>query len=107
MAGWGCQWHVVMFCVLGWGMKQYSTGTTTPQRRCIQKVVTLEDKLAEKPVTGKEPEAIALRLSNALLLGAKGFRRTVHRFFNIGYLLWSIKQSIVFNLRIYSSTYIQ
>ena len=38
-----------------------------------QKVVTLEDKLAEKPVTGKSRKTDALRLSN-VSRPAKGFR---------------------------------
>ncbi len=52
---------LVMFCVLGWGMK-------------TMKVVTLEDKLVEKPVTGKSRKSrTRFSLSNASR-PAKGFR---------------------------------
>jgi len=52
MAGWGVSGFSVMFCVLGWGMK-HARQELQRQAAVYQKVVTLEDKLAEKPVTGK------------------------------------------------------
>ncbi|EOD0130698.1 hypothetical protein ACJANX_004948 [Escherichia coli] len=44
---------LVMFCVLGWGMKTMLDRNYNATAAVYQKVVTLEDKLAEKPVTGK------------------------------------------------------
>ncbi|MDR4115164.1 hypothetical protein RE645_025520, partial [Escherichia coli] len=44
---------LVMFCVLGWGMKTILDRNYNATAAVYQKVVTLEDKLAEKPVTGK------------------------------------------------------
>ncbi|MCG2942130.1 hypothetical protein ACVQIG_26760, partial [Escherichia coli] len=44
---------LVMFCVLGWGMKTILDRNYNATAAVYQKVVTLEDKLVEKPVTGK------------------------------------------------------
>ncbi|EMZ5269771.1 hypothetical protein ABD438_004292 [Shigella sonnei] len=44
---------LVMFCVLGWGMKTMLDRNYNATAAVYQKVVTLEDKLAEKPATGK------------------------------------------------------
>ena len=44
---------LVMFCVLGWGMKTMLDRNYNATAAVYQKIVTLEDKLAEKPVTGK------------------------------------------------------
>ena len=65
---------LVMFCVLGWGMKTILDRNYNATAAVYQKVVTLEDKLAEKPV--------ALRLSNASR-PAKGFREPFTVFSNM------------------------
>ncbi|CAD5747252.1 hypothetical protein [Escherichia coli] len=44
---------IVMFCFLGWGMKTMLDRNYNATAAVYQKVVTLEDKFAEKPVTGK------------------------------------------------------
>ena len=44
---------LVMFSVLGWGMKTILDRNYNATAAVYQKVVTLEDKLAEKTVTGK------------------------------------------------------
>lgn len=44
---------LVMFCVLGWGVKTLHDRNYNATAAVYQKVVTLENKLAEKPVTGK------------------------------------------------------
>ncbi|EFC9789947.1 hypothetical protein FQF77_22795, partial [Escherichia coli] len=44
---------LVMFCVLGWGMKTMLDRNYNATAAVYQKVVILEDKLPEKPVTGK------------------------------------------------------
>ncbi|WP_345941274.1 hypothetical protein, partial [Escherichia coli] len=44
---------LVMFGVLGWGMKTMLDRNYNATAEVYQKVVTLEDNLAEKPVTGK------------------------------------------------------
>ncbi|ECG1117423.1 hypothetical protein DQT66_24510 [Salmonella enterica subsp. enterica] len=44
---------LVMFCVLGWGVKTLHDRDYRATAEVYQKVVSLEDKLAEKPVTGK------------------------------------------------------
>lgn len=49
---------LVMFCVLGWGMKTILDRNYNATAAVYQKVVTLEDKLVEKPVTGEEPEKL-------------------------------------------------
>ncbi|MBK0849999.1 hypothetical protein GZ075_26205 [Escherichia coli O25b:H4-ST131] len=44
---------LVMFCVLGWGMNTILDRKSTASAAVYQNVVTLEDNLVEKPVTGK------------------------------------------------------
>lgn len=73
---------LVMFSVLGWGMKTILDRNYNATAAVYQKVVTLEDKLVEKPVTGKSRKTDALRLSNASR-SAKGFREPFTVFSNM------------------------
>ncbi len=51
---------LVMFSVLGWGMKTILDRNYNATAAVYQKVVTLEDKLAEKTVTGRAGKTDAL-----------------------------------------------
>nr|WP_308410239.1 hypothetical protein [Providencia stuartii] len=70
---------LVMFSVLGWGMKTILDRNYNATAAVYQKVVTLEDKLAEKPVTGKSRKnwraSFVQRLTDR-----ERISRTVHRF---------------------------
>lgn len=53
MAGWGVSGFSSYVLWLGWGMKTMLDRNYNATAAVYQKVVILEDKLAEKPVTGK------------------------------------------------------
>lgn len=56
---------LVMFCVLGWGMKTMLDEDYNATAAVYQKVVTLEDKLAGRNLSRVERKTDALRLSSA------------------------------------------
>ncbi|WP_115769506.1 hypothetical protein, partial [Escherichia coli] len=51
--GWVAVVVLVLFCVVGGGMNTIVFRNYNATAAVYQKVVTLEDKLVEKPVTGK------------------------------------------------------
>lgn len=53
MAGWGVSGFSGYVLCAGWGMKTILDRNYNATAAVYQKVVTLEDKLVEKPVTGK------------------------------------------------------